>query len=167
MPNRILRDDILRSDRLEMVSGDAESFYFRLMVCADDLGRFEAHGATLAQKCFPKRIPPVTRMASFAEFISNVDGLLKELVEAKLVFLYDVGNERFGVFYKWRQRLRIMRKKYPDPPDEVLAECFADDDDSQLGGQVGGQVGGVNPKKNPKKNPRKKVVTVAGGILTL
>ena len=154
MPNRILRDDIHRSDRIDKLSGEAEAFYYRLMVAADDLGRFDAHSASIGTKCYPLRVPPVTRMASFAEFMGKIEALLKELVDAKLVFLYDVGNERFGVFYKWKQRLRIMKKKFPDPPESVLAECAPDD--SHNDGHTVRQGDGVNPNPNPKKNPKPK-----------
>jgi hypothetical protein len=162
MPNRVLRDDILRSERLDKISGDAESLYYRLMVAADDLGRFEAHGAAIGTKCYPRRVPPVTRMASFAEFMGKMEELLKELVEAELVFLYNIGNERFGTFYKWRQRLRIVKKKFPDPPHDVLAKCAVDDgrDDKQYDGHTDGHADGHNvvlyPNPNPNQKPKPK-----------
>ena len=43
MPNRILRDGILMSPRVNVLSSEAELFYRRLMSVVDDYGRFSAH----------------------------------------------------------------------------------------------------------------------------
>ena len=43
MPNRILRDTILRSERVARLSPTAELFYRRLMSVADDYGRYYAN----------------------------------------------------------------------------------------------------------------------------
>ncbi len=54
MPNRILREGILTSERVNLLSWEAEVFYRRLMSVVDDYGRFHAHPALLrrlASRC--------------------------------------------------------------------------------------------------------------------
>lgn len=157
MPNRILRDKILTSSRLNELSAEAEAFYYRLMVTADDLGRFDAHSASIGTKCYPLKVPPVTRMASFAEFMGKIEAMLQELAKAKLIFLYEVGSQRFGAFYKWEQRQRVVRKKFPDPPKEVMDECALDcDAAARVDGKDDGQLDGQDDRLTPTPTPTPK-----------
>ena len=53
MPNRILREGILDSDRVNKLSWGAEVFYRRLMSVVDDFGRFDARIDLLKSKLYP------------------------------------------------------------------------------------------------------------------
>src|SRR3990167_11311858 len=58
MPNRILREGILSSERINTLSVHAELFYRRLLSVVDDYGRFFAHPALLRSACYPLRVDP-------------------------------------------------------------------------------------------------------------
>ncbi len=55
MPNRIVRDGILRSEKIAAVSPLAELFFRRLMSVVDDFGRYYSKPALLLSDCFPIR----------------------------------------------------------------------------------------------------------------
>ena len=53
MPNRVLREGILRSERVTALSPMAELFYRRLISVVDDYGRYTAHLTLLRSACWP------------------------------------------------------------------------------------------------------------------
>jgi hypothetical protein len=53
VPNRWLRDSILASRTLADLSDFAERLFFRLLVVADDFGRFNSDPAIVRSVCFP------------------------------------------------------------------------------------------------------------------
>ena len=55
MPNRIIRDGINTSTRINELSGGAELFYRRIISIVDDYGRYYGHPTTLRAACWPTR----------------------------------------------------------------------------------------------------------------
>ena len=53
MPNRVIREGILTSERIEMLGWAEEVFYRRLMSVVDDFGRYYARPALLRAACYP------------------------------------------------------------------------------------------------------------------
>ena len=53
MPNRIVREGILTSERVELLSWAEEVFYRRLMSVVDDFGRYYARPELLRAACYP------------------------------------------------------------------------------------------------------------------
>ena len=51
MPNRILREGILSSERVDALSEGAEILYRRLMSVVDDYGRYFAHPTLIRSAC--------------------------------------------------------------------------------------------------------------------
>ena len=82
MPNRILREGILSSERINTLSVHAELFYRRLLSVVDDYGRFFAHPALLRSACYPLRVDRVNERL--------VGAWLSETVTAGLVETYRV-----------------------------------------------------------------------------
>lgn len=69
MPNRILRDGILSSDRIDQLDAPAEVFYRRLMSKVDDFGLHDARPSILRSFLYPLRADRV-READIARWIA-------------------------------------------------------------------------------------------------
>jgi hypothetical protein len=105
LPNRILRDGILRSKRVAALSPAAEVFYRRLMSVADDFGRYYAELPVLLSDCFP-----------FRPLWADEESLslwLRECEAQNLVFTYEVSGTRFLEIWNFGQRVRGTKSKFP------------------------------------------------------
>jgi hypothetical protein len=108
MPNRILRDGILTSARVESLGLGAEVFYRRLMSVVDDFGLFTADPTMLRAACYPRRIDRVSN--------ADVAGWLVECSAVGLVATYIVDGESFLMVTAFRQQVRATKSKWPQPP---------------------------------------------------
>lgn len=109
MPNRIIREEILTSERVNSLDHAAEVFFFRLMLKADDFGRYTAHPSLLKAGLYPLRLDAV-READITRWIATCE-------KAGLIALYEEQGKRFLVIPNFRQRTRAKHAKYPAPPD--------------------------------------------------
>lgn len=107
MPQRILRDGILTSERVNSLSDRAELFYRRLMSVVDDYGRFHANPTLLRSACYPLKIDSVKE-----------DSIKKHLAEAAgagLIVLYTVDGKDYLEIQDFGQRIQ-SKSKFPAPP---------------------------------------------------
>ena len=111
MPNRIMNDSMCRSESLARLSWFTQCVFSRLIVLADDFGRYDARPAIIKGYGFP-----LHRDLSEDE----IQTALKEIEEAGMLQLYEVGGKRFLQLTSWHkfQRLRNSKEKYPAPPGE-------------------------------------------------
>ncbi len=109
MPDRIIRDELLTSERYWSVSDESRLLYIHLLLCADDTARYTGKNFSLRTKCFAGRPMDAERM----------ECLLAELVSRDLIRLYEVASERFVFIPRYRQRLRFTNSRFPAPPIEV------------------------------------------------
>lgn len=107
MPNRILRDDLLDSDRIASAGELAVMLWVRLVLVADDFGRFDGRITKICRKCWPAGGDPGE---------AEVRTRLQALVQAHLVVMYDADGKTFLFIPNFRQRTRADRSKYPPPP---------------------------------------------------
>lgn len=112
MPSRLIRDEILDSERVCALPFEARWLYVSILLTADDLGLFEANMLRLSRKA------GVSREA--------VEGLMQSLADADLVRLYMVDGRTFGFIPRYGQRVQIKRTKWPLPPKTI----FSGDDDA-------------------------------------
>lgn len=109
MPDRVIRDELLTSERYWSVSIEAQRLFVHLILNADDLGRFSGKNYTVRSACFPgQAVDP-----------AKVEKLLIELHDTDLVRLYECDGERFIFLPRFKQRLRFTRSRYPAPPKEI------------------------------------------------
>lgn len=130
MPNRIIREGILSSDRVDQLSAAAEVFYRRLLSVVDDFGRFDGRMSMILAACYPLRITGKGRVTETA-----LAALLDECRAAGLVVLYSVASKSFIEVCDFRQQVRAKSSKYPDPvpttgacnasATQVLRKCAA------------------------------------------
>tara|TARA_Y100000588_G_scaffold314175_1_gene341682 strand:+ start:1536 stop:2543 length:1008 start_codon:yes stop_codon:yes gene_type:complete len=107
MPNRIIRDGILTSARVNALSAGGELFYRRLMSVVDDFGRFDGRPEMLRAACYPLRVDKVTA--------KHVEGWLIEATEQGLVTVYTANGKPFLEVADFRQRTRAKESKCPSP----------------------------------------------------
>ena len=134
MPNRILRDGIITSERVNALSPEAEVFYRRLHSVVDDFGRYTGHVALLRAALYPLQLD---RMQE-----TTIKRHLAECVKARLINAYSIKGKQFVEVLDFRQQVRAKDSKYPQPPDrcsddaeQMHSKCS---DDAHLDGDGDG-----------------------------
>lgn len=110
MPNRVLRESILDSQRVDKLTPHAEVFYRRLMSVVDDFGRFDARPSVLKARCYPLKLDEVRE--------ADISRWTAECEKAGLIVLFS----HQGKPYLWFKDLgepRAKSSKYPAPPADV------------------------------------------------
>lgn len=110
MSDRVVRDELLTSERYWSVSIEAQRLFVHLILVVDDSARFSGKPFTIAASCFPGH--QVTG--------EKVERLLCELVDRDLIRMYQIDDERFIYLPRFRQRQRYVNSKYPEPPLEII-----------------------------------------------
>lgn len=106
MPNRILRD-WTDSDRLDGVSAEAERMFVRLLMKADDYGRFHAEPRRLKAALFP--LIDSLRQDAIVRWLT-------ELSARQLILLYESADHRqLLAIPRFGQRLKQSVPKFPPP----------------------------------------------------
>lgn len=114
MPNRILREGILTSRRVDRLSVQAELLYRRLMSKLDDYGRCEADVELLRSSCYPLRVNRVKA--------AHIKDWLKECQAACLLVTYADGGKCYLQYLDWKQQER-SESKFPPPPKQLIADA--------------------------------------------
>ncbi len=107
MPNRLLRVQTLTSRRHGAGSAEAECLYNRLMLVADDFGRFHGDPQLIQSACYPRGERDCT--PAFLELLE--DGRVRQ---------YEHEGEPYVVFEKWNQTTRAKESRFPEPPPDVF-----------------------------------------------
>lgn len=107
MPNRIVRDGILTSEAIAMLSWAEEVFYRRLMSVVDDHGRFHALPKLVRAACYPLLIDKVSD--------ADIGKWITACVEAGLVSVYPAQDgKRYLQIVKFGQQVR-SKSKFSEP----------------------------------------------------
>ena len=120
VPNRILREGIITSERVARLSWPAEVFYRRLMSVVDDFGRFFGRPTLIRAACYPLQIGKV-RDADITKWLTDAQ-------RAGLVRLYEVSTTPYLELVDFRQQVRAKKSKFPDPvngAEHAISECVA------------------------------------------
>lgn len=149
MPNRVLREGILTSERVNALDWPAEVFYRRLMSVVDDFGRYWAKPELLRAGLYPLHLDKVGN--------SDVGKWLTACVRAALVRTYTVAGKSYLVLLDFRQHARAEKSKFPEPPaDAMQLQCECSADESQplasvpvVEGVVGGEGGSARKRATP------------------
>lgn len=116
MPNRILREGILTSERVDsLASWASEVFYRRLISVVDDFGRYYANPSLLRAACYPLKLDKVSN--------ADVEKWLAECAGAALVSTYEIDGKRYLQVLDFRQHQRAAASKFPQPPDGCNAHA--------------------------------------------
>lgn len=112
MPNRILRP-WLDSEAVNTLTDAEEVFFIRLIMAADDFGRFYGTPQLLKSYLYPlkdKRTADMPRLVAACE-------------KAGMIASYEVSGRRYIQILKFKQQVRTAESKFPEPPPEILARC--------------------------------------------
>ena len=102
MPNRIIRDAILTSERVATLDWPAEVFYRRLHSIVDDYGRHEAGHQLLRAKCYPLQTDSV-RVADIARWMAACQ-------KSGLILVYGNNGKQYLEVCNFGQQLRSASK---------------------------------------------------------
>jgi len=131
MPNRIIKESIRMSDTLSEVSAEAERLFWRLIVSADDFGRFDARPSIVLGQC----------LSAFygAYSTDDVDKWLRELASVDLLQMYENEGRPYLTLTKWdkHQRRRAKDSKFP-APDDIGSHPLSCDDNRQQAEEIEG-----------------------------
>lgn len=108
MSQRLIREDMLDSERVQRRSVEARWLFVATMLIADDMGLLELGEFKLS------------RRASLPE--KRIPALLAELVDADLLRPYEVAGKRYAFIPRFGQRLRVKRAKNPLPPEALMQD---------------------------------------------
>lgn len=112
MPNRIIREGILSSDRVEQLDPPAEVFYRRLMSKVDDHGLYDARPSILRTSLYPLRVDRV-READIARWIAACE-------KAGVIALYQHDGKPYLQMLDTRWQARSEAKfPLPDAPGSM------------------------------------------------
>ena len=108
MPNRMLKESILSSEKFNSLTWFEQSTYIRLILLADDYGRLDGRDVILKSYCYPLD-DKVTRSA--------ISKAILHMVNVGLLQKYEVNNKPYLYFPNFGkyQRLRSKTSKYPAP----------------------------------------------------
>ncbi len=128
MPNRILRD-WTDSFTINALDAHVERFFVRLIMKADDFGRFHADTRLLKASLFP--LLPDVRESDISRWLAECEkaGLLRVYVDGRSRNYLEIAN--------FKQRTRQSESKFPSPDSENQAGVNRKPDDSPpIDGQV-------------------------------
>lgn len=126
MPTRMIRGELLDSQRYWSVSTDARQLYFHILLTADDFGLLSLAPVFIRRRCFNE-----------APSDQRINAMLGELADADLIRIYEVKGARFGFVPRFRQRLQRMTLKHPQPVDNLYQD---DDDAMQKFNKINGKI---------------------------
>jgi len=111
VPNRILREAILGSEKMAALNWQEEVFYRRLMSIVDDYGRYEANPQLLRARCYPLQTDAV-RAADITRWMAACQ-------KSGLILCYEVSGKRYLELTNFQQQQRSA-SKYP-PCNHLLS----------------------------------------------
>ena len=114
MPNRIIKDSIHESEKVNAMTDFQFRLWVSLITYVDDYGRGDARPAIIKGNCFPLR----DRLTN-----KDIDAALTGLAGIGCIVLYEVDGRPYLCFPNWEkhQTVRNKRSRFPEPPGELLA----------------------------------------------
>lgn len=106
MPNRILKESIRTSDSINKLSWFEEVLFYRLIVSADDYGRFDGRPAVIRGTCFS--LKDNLRLEQISKGLNS-------LASVNMVYTYTVEDKPYLQIVNWDQyqQVRSKKSKYP------------------------------------------------------
>lgn len=142
MPKRMIRD-WTDSIKLDGISAEAERMFIRLIMKADDFGRFHAEPRLVRGYCFPLLENLRTE---------HVGRWLDELSHRNLIFRYEAESQKLLAVINFGQRLNQARPKFPAPPGEKQDWLPS----SEYFREVPGSSGNLPPEEEEEEEVEKK-----------
>lgn len=118
MPNRILKESIRYSEKLNGLTDWQYRVWVSLVTYVDDYGRGDARVPVIRGAVFPLRESVTNR---------DVEEALQALTAAGCIRLYEAEGCPYLCFPEWEkhQNVRNKRSRYPAPPEEEEGVCLS------------------------------------------
>lgn len=119
MANRILRDWTF-SEKINELSEQSEIFFTRLIMKADDFGRFYGSSKLLKAQLYPLKDYSLKQIELWRD----------ECVRNGIIKLYISDDKEYLEIKEFNQRLRLMKSKFPEPKDDcgqMTVNCLTSD----------------------------------------
>jgi len=116
MPNRIIRDGWVESTKIDLLDANAERFFIRLCLRADDYGRYHANPLLLKSNLFPLRED--VRSADITRCLAACE-------KAGLLRCYNANGGRYLLIERFGQQTRAKNSKFPSPDMSLPSTCVA------------------------------------------
>lgn len=150
MPNRIIKESICTSDTIDELSWFEEVLFYRLIVKADDFGRYDGRVKILKGTLFP--LKDIT--------VKDIEKALVKLSAVGLVELYTVHGHPYLQLTTWsdHQNIRNTKSKYPSIEERDTQLNTLDSNCNQLK-SIDSKCSrnpiqsNPNPNPNPNTNP--------------
>jgi hypothetical protein len=107
--------DWTASEKIDLLSSQAEVFFIRLCMKADDYGSFHGSPKLLKSFLFP------LRSGSIRE--TDITRWTAECEKAGLIFFYNADSKPYVRIIDFGQRLRNKKNRFPEVPSESAASC--------------------------------------------
>ena len=113
MPNRIIKESICTSEDYAKLTLFQRDLFIRLIVSADDFGRYDARPAILRGRLYP--LENVTS--------KSIDDALAALANLGIVALYEVNGKPYLYLLAWdkHQYRRAAKSKFPAPECGIIS----------------------------------------------
>ena len=123
MPNRIIKDTIRTSRKINALTDFQFRLWVYLITYVDDYGRGSADPEIIKGFVFPRR-KKVNE--------TDIKDALAALASTGCISLYDIDGESYFCFPSWgeHQRIQTKRSKFPEPPILPESHLFAAEDDA-------------------------------------
>lgn len=108
MSTRMIREDLLTSERYWAASPESRNLYISILLVADDTARAQASNFYLRTRCMAGSVTP-----------ERIEVMLNELQDQDLIRIYQHDGGRYIFVPRFRQRLRYVHSKYPAPPNGI------------------------------------------------
>jgi hypothetical protein len=116
MPNRIIREGIIASERVDQLDAPGEVFYRRLLNKVDDHGLFDGRASIIRAALFPLRLDRV-READITRWLAACE-------KSGLLVLYEAESKPYLKVLDTRWQAR-SEPKFPPPPASVCEQLRA------------------------------------------
>jgi uncharacterized phage protein (TIGR02220 family) len=114
MSDRLIRDDLLTSERYWKCSPEARNLYVSILLIVDDEARCDGEPFVLRTRCMAGTVSE-----------ERISSLLNELVDADLVRPYDATGKRLLFVPRFRLAKRYTkRSRLPAPPQEMTPDIL-------------------------------------------
>lgn len=121
VPDRVIRDELLTSERYWACSPEARCLFVSILLSADDAARYSGAPFALRTKCMAGTVSH-----------ERIEAILGELVDADLVRRYVSAGKPYLFVPRFGNRKRyIASSKYPAPPPEINDIVLKKSDSSQ------------------------------------
>lgn len=122
MPNRWVKANLLTSDRFNSASFEGQSIYVRLLLVADDHGRYDGRVSVLLSACDPLQTFANKCAQTTADQVQKwFTGVLADLEAVDLIRFWAGIKGPVLLIPRFYERPR-SKSKFEDPPEELLQE---------------------------------------------